>query len=87
MLASLAELGIDRSDQVPTQLTDDLIRQADVIVAVKPNLGITPADGAQLTTWALPEPERWDVECLRPLRAFLDQKVKALIEDVVRAPH
>ena len=84
MLESLAELGIFRQDQVPTQLTADLIEQADVIVAVKPDLGIVPADGAQLVTWALPEPERWDVEGLRPLRAFLDEKVQALIEDLSR---
>ena len=37
-LASLAELGIDRSDQVPTRLTDDLLTQADVVVTLKPGL-------------------------------------------------
>ena len=40
MVASLAELGIDRSDQVPTQLTDELLRRADVVVALKAGLGI-----------------------------------------------
>jgi arsenate reductase len=84
MLASLAEIGIDRSDQVPTQLTANLIERADVVVAVKPGLGIVVADGAQLQTWTLPEPERWDVEGLRPLRDFLDQKVQALLQDVIR---
>ena len=84
MLASLAELGIDRSDQVPTLLTDGLLRQADVVVAVKPDLGIVPADGTRWQTWTLPEPERWDLEGLRPLRAFLDEKVQSLIEDLTR---
>ena len=84
MLASLAELGIDRSDQVPTRLTADLVEQADVIVAVKPDLGVVPTAGAQLQTWTLPEPERWDVEGLRPLRDFLDQKVRTLLEDLTR---
>jgi protein-tyrosine-phosphatase len=84
MLASLAEYGIYRGDQVPTQLTADLIASADVIVAVKPNLGIVPADGAEPQTWTLPEPERWDVEGLRPLRDFLDQKVRTLIEELTQ---
>lgn len=84
MLASLAELGIDRSDQVPMLLTDGLLRQADVVVAVKPELGIVPVDGTQWQTWTLPEPGRWDLEGLRPLRAFLDDKVQALIEDLLR---
>ena len=34
MLASLAELGIDRSDQVPSLVADQLLDQAHVIVAV-----------------------------------------------------
>ncbi|HEY5879422.1 MAG TPA: FAD-dependent oxidoreductase [Nakamurella sp.] len=84
MLASLAEIGIDRSDQVPTQLTAELIEQADAVVAVKPGLGIVVADGAQLQTWTLPEPERWDVAGLRPLRDFLANKVQTLIEDLTR---
>jgi protein-tyrosine-phosphatase len=84
MLASLAEVGIDGSDQVPTRLTADLVAQADVIVAVKPDLGVVPADGAQLQTWTLPEPERWDVEGLRPLRDFLDQQVRALLQGLTR---
>jgi arsenate reductase len=84
MLASLAEIGIDRSDQVPTRLTADLIEQADVVVAVKPGLDIVVADGAQLQTWTLPEPERWDVAGLRPLRNFLDQQVQALLQDLTR---
>ena len=39
-LASLAELGIDRSDQVPSLLTDDLLDQADVVVTLKPGLAV-----------------------------------------------
>lgn len=85
MLASLAELGIDRSEQIPTLLTDGLLARADVVVAVKPDLGIVPADGARLETWILPEPERWDLEGLRPLRDFLDRKVQTLIDRIIEA--
>ena len=39
-LASLAEAGIDRSDQTPTRLTDDLVAQADIVVTLKPGLDL-----------------------------------------------
>ena len=38
MVASLAELGIDRSDQVPTQLTDDLLRRRTLSWPSSPGL-------------------------------------------------
>ena len=44
-LASLAEAGIDRSDQTPTKLTDDMMAQADVVVSLKPGLDLPHLDG------------------------------------------
>jgi arsenate reductase (thioredoxin) len=41
-LASLAEAGIDRSDQTPTKLTNDLVAQADIVVALKPGPDLPP---------------------------------------------
>jgi arsenate reductase len=81
-LASLAELGIGRSDQVPRALTDELVQQADVIVALKPDLGIVPAPGGRLETWVLPEPDSWDVAGVRPLRDHLDERVQQLIRTI-----
>ena len=55
-------------------------------MALKPGLASVPADGAELQTWTLPEPDRWDVDGLRPLRDFLDQKVDDLIDEPTRLP-
>jgi protein-tyrosine-phosphatase len=79
MLASLAELGIDRSDQVPTLVTDELVRRADVIVALKPGLNIAHPAEVPYETWPLPDPADWDVDGIRPLRDHLDQRVQRLI--------
>ena len=49
-LASLAEARIDRSDQTPTRLTDDLVAQADVVVALKPGLDLPYHDGVRYET-------------------------------------
>ena len=80
MLASLAELGIDRSDQVPTLVTDQLLDQADVIVALKPGLAIHPPAGTPYLTWPLPDPANWDLDGIRPLRDHIDGLVQELID-------
>jgi arsenate reductase len=45
-LASLSEAGIDRSDQTPTKLTDDLVAQTDVVVAQTWARSAAPRRGA-----------------------------------------
>jgi protein-tyrosine-phosphatase len=81
-LASLAEAGIDRSDQTPTKLTDDLVAQADIIVALKPGLDLPQHDGVRYETWPLPDPADWDIDGIRPLRDYLDAKVQKLLRDL-----
>jgi arsenate reductase len=78
-LASLAEAGIDRSDQIPSKLTDDLVAQADIVVALKPGLDIPHYDGVRCETWPLPDPAEWDIDGIRPLRDYIDTKVQQLL--------
>ena len=85
VLESLAELGIDRSDQVPTLVTAELIAQADVVVALKPGLAV-PGD-PPMRVWPLPDPAGWDVEGIRPLRDHLEVRVRELVDELRRAQH
>lgn len=79
VLASLAELGIDRSDQVPQRVTPELLAQADVVVALKPDLGLAHP---HVQTWPLPDPAGWDLEGIRPLRDHIDGRVRALLTEL-----
>ncbi|GEK19918.1 arsenate-mycothiol transferase ArsC [Cellulomonas xylanilytica] len=78
VLASLAEVGIDRRSEVPQLLTEQLAAQADVIVALKPALDL-PAH-ARVEVWPLPDPASWDVDGIRPLRDHIDGLVADLLE-------
>ena len=80
VLESLAELGIDRSDQVPTRLTPALMAQADVVVALKPDLDLP--EHPAVRTWPLPDPAGWDVEGIRPLRDHLETQVRRLVDEL-----
>ena len=81
VLASLAELGIDRSDQVPQPVTPELLAQADVVVALKPDLGLAHP---HVQTWPLPDPAGWDLEGIRPLRDHIDARVHDLWDELTR---
>jgi len=81
-LASLAELGIDRSDQTPTRLTDDLLDQADVVVTLKPGLDVAHRPGVRYENWPLPEPQGWNLDGIRGLRAHLDARITQLLTDL-----
>jgi protein-tyrosine-phosphatase len=83
MVASPAELGIDRPDHVPVRLTDDLLRQADVVVALKSRLSLDVPTGVDQQTWNLPNPADWDIDSIRPLRDHIRQKVHELIDQLV----
>ena len=84
VLASLAELGIDRSAEVPRRLTPELAAEADVLVALKPGLDL-PAH-PRVETWPLPDPAAWDVDGVRPLRDHIDGLVADLLRRQSVAP-
>jgi arsenate reductase (thioredoxin) len=78
-VATLAELGIDAAGHRPTRITADRIRDADVVVAMKPGLDLPQADGVRYEAWDLPDPAGWDAEGIRPLRDEIDRRVRALL--------
>jgi protein-tyrosine-phosphatase len=82
-IASLAEIGIDDSAHVPTQLTEELITASTVVVAMKPGLDMPRVDGATYETWDLPDPADWDVDGIRPLRDHIDGLVSELLDRTI----
>jgi arsenate reductase len=81
-IASLAELGIDHSEHVPSRLTDARVRAADVVVAMKPGLDLPDYPGVRYETWTLPDPSGWDVDGIRRLREDIDARVQLLVAEL-----
>jgi arsenate reductase len=76
--ASLREAGIEIGDQLPRRVTMDDLREADVVVAMKPVLDLPATPSGRLVEWSLPDPAEWDVDGIRPLREAIDQHVHEL---------
>lgn len=84
-IASLAEIGIDDSAHTPTKVTDELVRNATVVISMKPGLDVPQIAGIAYESWDLPNPEGWDVEAIRPLRDHIDGLVADLLLRVTPA--
>lgn len=78
-IASLAEIGIDDSAHVPTQVTEELVRSATVVIAMKPGLDLPNVDSVTYETWDLPNPLGWEAQAIRPLRDHISDRVKDLL--------
>ena len=81
-IASLAEIGIDDSRHQPSAVTEQRVRGADVVVAMKPGLALPQVDGVRYETWSLPDPSGWDIDGIRPLREEINRRVLTLIEEL-----
>ena len=79
-IASLAELGIDDSQHIPTALTPKRVAAADVVVAMKPGLDVPQIKDVPYETWSLPDPTGWDVDGVRALRDDIARQVSELAE-------
>lgn len=82
-LAALAELGINRSDQVPTRLTAELLDRAEVVVALKPGLKMPKQPRGRCESWPLPDPQSWTLDGIRPLRDHLDGRIRQLLDQLI----
>ena len=57
-IASLAEIGIDDSAHVPTQVTEELVRNATVVISMKPGLDLSQVQGVTYETLEPSQPQR-----------------------------
>ena len=80
---SLSELGVDISDQHPTQLTDGMVAAADLVVVLGDEAHVEPADGTPVEVWHTDEPSHRGVEGLERMGLIRDD-IAFRVEDLHR---
>ncbi|WP_380176059.1 low molecular weight phosphatase family protein [Kineococcus sp. DHX-1] len=60
--ASLAEVGVDISDQSPQQLTDEMVRAADLVVVLGSEAQVESVGGTPVEVWETDEPSQRGIE-------------------------
>lgn len=80
----LAEVGADVAGHEPRQLTDELMRTADLVVVVG-TAEVTPPEGVALEVWKTDEPSTRGtdgVERMRLIRDDITNRIRVLAERI-----
>jgi len=85
VVAILTERGFDLSQEFPKPLTDDTAQAADVIVTMGCGDTCPVFPGTRYVDWELDDPAGKSVEEVRPIVDAIDQRVQALLQEVVPA--
>ena len=87
--ATLAEVGVDISDQIPKPVTDDLVRAADIVVTLGRDAHVDPVPGTSVENWDTDEPSERGIEGIdrmRLVRVDIAARVRELAARLGGAP-
>jgi arsenate reductase len=84
-VAAMAEVGIDIAAEHPKILTDQAVRDSDVVVTMGCGDTCPFYPGKRYEDWVLEDPAGKGVEAVRPIRDEIRRRVEALIDELVPA--
>jgi len=82
----MAEWGIDLSGESPKPLTDDAVRQADLVVTMGCGDACPVFPRKRYLDWDLPDPAGKPPEEVRPIRNEIDRRVGELLQNLLASP-
>jgi protein-tyrosine-phosphatase len=80
------EIGVDLSQEVPTKLTTDAVEAADVVITMGCGDSCPVYPGKRYLDWSIPDPAGRTPEQIRPIRDAVDQRVRALADELRTSP-
>jgi arsenate reductase (thioredoxin) len=81
----LAERGLDASKEFPKPLTDEIARAADVIITMGCGDACPVFPSKRYLGWELTDPAGKSIDEVRPIIDDIDQRVQALVRELVPA--
>ena len=84
--AAMAELGLDLSKEFPKRLTDDAVRDADVVITMGCGDACPVYPGKRYLDWSLPDPAGQSLDVVRGIRDQIEARVRDLLVEISPAP-
>ena len=81
----MAEVGIDIAAEKPKILTDQAVRESDVVITMGCGDTCPFYPGKRYEDWVLDDPAGKDVAAVRPIRDEIRRRVEALLDEFVAA--
>jgi protein-tyrosine-phosphatase len=82
-VAAMQELGVDLSEEFPKPLTDDAVREADVVVTMGCGDACPIFPGKRYEDWTLDDPSGQDISTVRRIRDEIDERVQRLVDELI----
>ena len=79
---AMAELGIDIATELPKRLTDDAVKEADVVITMGCGDACPIYPGKRYEDWELEDPSGKDLETVRGIRDQIETRVDALLSEL-----
>ena len=83
VIEAMTEVGLDLSKEFPKPLTDQAVREADVVVTMGCGDACPYHPGKRYLDWELPDPAGLPVEEVRPIRDRIDALVTGLLHELL----
>jgi protein-tyrosine-phosphatase len=83
VVEAMAELGIDLGEEFPKPLTDEVVRAADAVITMGCGDACPIYPGKRYLDWELEDPAGKDIETVRVIRNDIDNRVQALLSELV----
>lgn len=85
VVAVMLEKGIDISSETPRKFTDEMGRSADVVVTMGCGDACPVYLGKRYLDWELIDPAGKVIDDVRPIRDDIEERVRSLITDLLKA--
>jgi protein-tyrosine-phosphatase len=82
VVAAMAEIGGDMSEEFPKPLTDEVVRAADVVITMGCGDACPIYPGKRYEDWTLDDPDGKDIATVRRIRDEIDARVQRLITEL-----
>ncbi|MGZ4339878.1 MAG: arsenate reductase ArsC [Gaiellaceae bacterium] len=85
VVEAMSELDVDMSEEFPKPLTNEFVRAADVVITMGCGDACPIYPGKRYEDWELDDPAGQDLPAVRVIRDEIEQRVKRLVADLLRA--
>ena len=82
---AMAEIGIDIAAETPKILTDEAVRQSDVVITMGCGDTCPFYPGKRYEDWVLDDPAGQSIDAVRPIRDEIRRRVEGLLAQLVPA--
>ena len=80
---AMAEIGIDISQNIPTQFNESLMEEVDIVVTMGCGDTCPILPGKNYLDWQLDDPADQKIEKVREIRDQIENKVRLLTEEIL----